>query len=95
MAYKIFITPTAFKDLSFASEYYEQKSAGLGNKFNETIQNYFNRIAETPFSSSVRYRNIRCKPVLRFPFIIMYTIEETQQAVHILRVFNTYQEPIW
>jgi hypothetical protein len=30
----------------------------------------------------------------RFPFLITFTIDEAAHAVNILRVFNTYQEPL-
>jgi hypothetical protein len=36
----------------------------------------------------------RCKPMKRFPFLITFTIDEAAHAVNILRVFNTYQEPL-
>ena len=51
------------------------------------------RIAELPTASAVRYKNVRCKPMKRFPFLITFTIDDTAHSVNILRVFNTYQEP--
>lgn len=51
--------------------------------------------AISPSSSEKRYKNIRCKSVKRFPFLITFTIDEINQSVNILRVFNTYQEPLW
>lgn len=31
----------------------------------------------------------------RFPFLIMFTVDEDVRAVNILRIFNTYQEPLY
>ena len=31
----------------------------------------------------------------RFPFLIMFTVEEDGLTIDILRVFNTYQEPLY
>jgi hypothetical protein len=45
-------------------------------------------------ASAVRYKNVRCKPMKRFPFLITFTIDDISHAVNILRVFNTYQEPL-
>ena len=47
-----------------------------------------------PTASVIRYKNVRCKPIKRFPYLITYTIDETTKSIAILRVFNTYQEPI-
>ncbi len=95
MPYKILITPTALLDIDTAVNYYNSKAADLGYKFSETVALYFSKIAEMPTASSVRYKDIRCKPLLRFPYLIMYTINEAEHSVNILRIFNTYQEPIW
>jgi hypothetical protein len=58
------------------------------------MADYFDRIAELPTASAVRYRNVRCKPMKRFPYLITFTIDEANHSINILRVFNTYQEPL-
>jgi toxin ParE1/3/4 len=93
--YTIYISPTAIDDITVAIEYYNSLATDLGYRFADVINGYFERIALTPTSSATRYKNIRCKPVKRFPFLIAYTIDEINQSINILRVFNTYQEPLW
>lgn len=95
MPYTISITPTATSDIEAAIEYYNALATDLGYRFADIIDEYFERIAEVPTASAVRYKNVRCKPVARFPFVITYTIDEAARSVNILRVFNTYQEPMW
>jgi hypothetical protein len=95
MPYTISITPTAADDISAAIEYYNALATDLGYRFADVIGEYFERIARTPTASAVRYKNIRCKPVDRFPFLITFTIDEATSSVNILRVFNTYLEPMW
>lgn len=94
MPYTICITPTAADDIDVAIEYYNSLATDLGYRFADVISDYFERIARTPTASAVRYKNTRCKPVKRFPFLITYTIDEAARSVNILRVFNTYQEPL-
>jgi len=94
MPYTILVTPTAAEDIAVAIEYYNAVATDLGYRFADLVAEYFNRIAELPTASAVRYRNVRCKPMKRFPFLITFTIDETAHAVNILRVFNTYQEPL-
>lgn len=93
MPYTIYVTPTAADDLSAAIEYYNSLSTDLGFRFADVIGQYFDRIAVVPTASDIRYKNVRCKPVSRFPFIITYTIDERNKAIQVLRIFNTYQDP--
>jgi toxin ParE1/3/4 len=94
MPYSIFITPTAIDDIAVAIEYYNALSLDLGYRFSDLVAEYFDRIAAMPTASAIRYKNVRCKPIKRFPYLITYSIDETMQSINILRVFNTYQEPL-
>lgn len=93
MSYSILVTPTATDDISVAVEYYNAVSTDLGYRFADLIDQYFERISIIPMTSAIRYKNVRCKPVKKFPFIITYTIDERNKTIQILRVFNTYQDP--
>jgi toxin ParE1/3/4 len=95
MPYTISITPTAIEDIDAAIEYYNALAPDLGYRFADIVNEGLERIAELPTASAVRYKNVRCKAVKRFPFIITYTIDEPGRSVNVLRVFNTYQEPLW
>ena len=95
MFYTIFITPSAEKDLRAAVYYYNQNSEGLGFRFAKLAEEYFIRIALVPKASAIRYKNIRCKPMKTFPYLIMYTIDEKISTINILRIFNTWQKPLW
>ena len=95
MPYSIFITPTATEDIAAGVEHYNAIATDLGYRFADLLAEYLGRIAELPAASAVRYKNVRCKPMKRFPFLIMFTIDEEMHTIQILRVFNTYQEPFY
>ena len=95
MPYTVFITPAAVRDLEAVVDYYNGKAENLGKRFADLVNDYFERIASVPTASTVRYRDIRCKPMIIFPYLIMYTMNEATQTVNILRIFNTWQEPLW
>lgn len=94
MPYTILVTPTATEDIAVAVEYYNAVAVDLGYRFADLVAEYFDRIAELPTASAVRYKNVRCKPLKRFPFLITFAIDDANHSVNILRVFNTYQEPL-
>ena len=93
MSYTIQITPTAIDDIAEAIDHYNALSTDLGNRFADIVAEYFDRIAAWPTATAVRYKNVRCKPMKRFPYLINYTIDESKQSVYILRLFNTWQNP--
>lgn len=95
MAYTVFISPTAERDLEAAVDYYNEKAEDLGYRFADLVDDYFDRIALVPTASAVRYRDVRCKPMTTFPYLIMYTVDEGKLTVNILRIFNTWKEPMW
>ena len=93
--YTIFITPSADRDLIAAIEYYNQAAEGLGYRFANLVEEYLNRISLAPTASATRYRNVRCKPMATFPYLIMFAIDESDKSVAILRFFHTKQDPLW
>ena len=95
MAYTVFISPAAERDLEAAVDYYNEKAENLGYRFAELVDDYFGRIALAPTASSVRYKDIRCKPMTTFPYLIMYSIDEGELKVNILRIFNIWKDPVW
>lgn len=93
--YTIYITPTADRDLLDAIEHYNQLAEDLGYRFANLVEEYLNRIALTPTASATRHKNIRCKPMATFPYLILFDIDEQNHTVNILRFFNTNKEPLW
>lgn len=44
----------------------------------------------------IRYNEIRCKKIEKFPFLIHYTINEIEKTILIFAVFHTSRNPeIW
>jgi toxin ParE1/3/4 len=93
--YTIYITPTADRDLLDAIDHYNQLAEDLGFRFANLVEEYLNRIALTPTASAIHYKNIRCKPMATFPYLILFTIDEPNNTINILRLFQTDQEPLW
>lgn len=94
MSFTIELSHEAIEDIDAGFNYYNDASYGLGYEFINVIDNYLNRISKLPTASAIRYENIRVKPIEIFPFTIHYTIQENA-TVLILRIFNTWQKPLW
>ena len=86
---KVKVTPSAIHDIQNGIRYYNGKQKGLGRKFENKVNITFEKIKKTPESGSFIFEDIRYKVVERFPYIIVYALDNVN--INVLRVFNTYQ----
>ena len=93
MSFAIVLTPEAAEDIDYGFNYYNKLSDGLGFEFIDTIDRYLKKISQWPTASSIRYDDVRVKPVDTFPYTIHFIIADTG-TVYILRIFNTWQDTI-
>ncbi|MFN5648057.1 MAG: type II toxin-antitoxin system RelE/ParE family toxin [Sphingobacteriales bacterium] len=93
--YAIIFSPVTFDDIEKACEYYEKKQTGLGKRFATQLQLTLNTIKSNPFFATVRYDDIRCAGIKKFPYLVHYHINEDEQLVTILSVYSTYKLPLW
>ncbi len=94
MLFEILLSPDAIQDIDNGFEYYNSKSDGLGFEFTDTINIYLTKISHVPTASAIRYDNVRVKPVSTFPYTIHFVIDEINYNISVIRVFNTWQEPL-
>ena len=92
MAFKIQIDQEASEDIQKAIEWYNQHRTGLGRRFHEIVKTSINGLSRHPFYA-IRYRNVRCLPLKKFPYMIHYTVDETHKIVVIQAVFHTSRDP--
>lgn len=93
--YLLGYTPASLQDIGEAVNYYNQQQRGLGNKFISDIKRTTTAIRRTPLFASVKYDNVRCAGLQKFPFSIHYTINKLNLTVTIIAIFNTRREPFW
>src|SRR5690554_7444921 len=79
--YKPTILPLAKEDIKEAAHWYNTKKKGLGKRFTKAVRAEVKYICKNPKSLSIRYDDTRCAVLDVFPFMIHYTIEESQKTV--------------
>lgn len=95
MAFKIRVEPEALEDIQEGIQWYNEQKSGLGKKFHIQVKTYFNKLKTNPFFQ-IRYNNVHCLPIKKYPFMIHFTIDEENKTVIVHAVFNTHQDPkIW
>lgn len=87
------IEPEAVDDIQEAVDYYNRKKSGLGKRFFKTVDKHFDFLKKNYTAFAIRYDDIRCMPVKKFPYMIHYRVLESQQTVSVKAVFCTYGDP--
>ena len=92
MAFVIKIEPDARTDIQEGIEWYNKQKQGLGKQFLDEVKKYFNQLAKNP-NYEVRYKNVHCLPMKRFPFVIHFTIDRPAKTIVVRAVFHTSLNP--
>jgi toxin ParE1/3/4 len=92
MIYKVVIEPRAILDIQDAIDYYDSKQSGLGNYFYRVVEDHIKIVAKNPFFQ-IRYKDYHGFPIRKFPFILLYYIDEKHVTIYIMSLFNTYLNP--
>jgi hypothetical protein len=87
------IEPEALDDIQEAADYYNSKKSNLGKRFFTSVDKHFEFLKKNYLSFTVRYDDIRCMPVKKFPYMIHYRVLEQQELVSVKAVFCTYEDP--
>ena len=91
MNYELMLQSEAIVDIQKAFEWYEHRTAGLGFEFIEEIEEGFERVSKHPHHYSAINRKYRKLRINRFPYLIVFEIEENKVVVNSVRHIS--QEP--
>ena len=90
---KSIILPLAKADIREAALWYNEKQKGLGKRFTAEVREKVHFIKQNPKASNVRYDGVRTAVLNVFPFMIHYTINESNKTVIVSAVFHTSRNP--
>jgi len=94
--YKIKIDIEAFTDIQDTIYWYNEARKGLGIRFQNTVIRQINSLKKTPHIYAIRYNEIRCMLVKKFPYMVHFIINEENNTIEILAVISTHRNPeIW
>ncbi|MCP4113301.1 MAG: type II toxin-antitoxin system RelE/ParE family toxin [Desulfobacteraceae bacterium] len=93
MKYELTIKPEAEKDLSETFEWYEDRRKGLGYDFLLQVEAGLRFIEKNPLTFPKIYQGTRRYLVSRFPYKIIYRVEDSKVVV--LGVVYGGRDPKW
>ena len=96
MLYNVKIEPQALADIQEISDWYNNKLIGLGKRFQNTVIKQIDGLRKNPYVCAIRYYEIRCKLINRFPYMVHFYINEKSKTVEVLAVISTSRNPkVW
>lgn len=95
MSFTTVLDPRAIRDIQQVIDYYEKQQPGLGEQFEDILNEYLHKLEQNPFFQ-IRYDNVHCFPLKKYPYMIHFTVDEQKQLITVRAVFNTFRNPnIW
>lgn len=92
MAYKIFVSPRAQKEIENAIDFYALYSMDAPVNFISALQEAYRTLETNPFYR-VRYKNIRALKIKRFPHSLYFIIKEDKNTIRVLSCFHNKRNP--
>jgi plasmid stabilization system protein ParE len=94
--YKVKIEPEALVDIQEITDWYNKAQAKLGKRFQKTAIKQINSLNKDPQVYAVRYKEIRCILIKKFPYMAHFYINDENNTVEVLAVISTDRNPkIW
>jgi len=93
---KVKIEPEALQDIREITKWYTKVQPKLGKRFQNTIIKQIDSLHKNPHGYAIRYKEIRCLPVKKFPYMVHFYINEGNDTVEVLAIISTDRNPkVW
>lgn len=92
--YKVKIEPQALADIQEITDWYNEQQIGLGGRFQKTVIKHINSLCKDPQVYAIRYKEIRCMNIKKFPYMTHFYINDANNTVEVLAVISTSRNPV-
>ncbi len=85
--------PLLSLDLQKAIDYYNEQKDYLGNEFYFLALKQLKSLKKDALLYQIRYEDVRCTQIAKFPFMIHYTLDLEENIVFAHAIVNTSKDP--
>jgi mRNA-degrading endonuclease RelE of RelBE toxin-antitoxin system len=89
MPYAIEFHPKAMAEYIEAYKWYENKRAGLGERFTMEVNTRIQTVKSNPLLFPIRKGNFREARVSIFPYTVVYQVDKKEQVIIIVAVYHS------
>lgn len=94
--FKVIYADEVYHDIQNAVDFYNSRGKGLGTRFFKTVKVQLSKIKSNAYGFQVRYNDVRCIPINKFPYTIHYRVVTETNNIMIIAIFCDYLDPaIW
>ena len=93
MAYIYILLPETENEYQDSILWYLERSVSTAENFISQVENTLDLLCENPFLGKCTYRNIYELKVKKFPFNIVYFIEEANNQIVVVSIFHDKRNP--
>jgi plasmid stabilization system protein ParE len=93
MSYSYILKHEATIEFVEAFVWYEEQQEGLGELFNVTIESKLRKICNNPLHYKISHKKFHEALVDRFPFLIVYFVDEKNKIIVVTAIFHTSRNP--
>ncbi len=91
--YKVKIDPQALIDITEIVSWYNRQQSGLAQRFQNLTVKQINTLGKNSNKYAIRYKEIRCLLIPKFPYMVHYYVNNDSNTVEILAVISTSRNP--
>jgi hypothetical protein len=93
MKFTVEYNPDFFNDIAQAVDWYNEKQAGLGDRFLKNVKKQTAELSINALHFAVKYDEIRCMCIEKFPYLVHYRVNEMTRTVKVEALFHTSRDP--
>lgn len=91
---KVRYTAKALRQLDEIFSYIAEQDPGAAQRVQARVKQSILRVGRHPYSARPTERfGIRVLPIVRYPYLVFYAVDEAAREVHILRIRHSSQHP--
>ena len=93
MRMRVEYNPEFFNDIYLAVSWYNEKKVGLGEHFFKSVRKQTRKLSKTAHIFAVKYDDIRCMPIEKFPYLVHYRVNQQNKTVKVEAILHTSRDP--
>jgi len=90
-SYRLIVTQEAADEIEASYNYYEDKQAGLGERFKNNLDDKLSQIQSNPEMFNIAEDNFREAVLKVFPFVLVFEI--VRKEIRVYSVYHTSRNP--
>ncbi len=91
--FNVILNDAVADEIQEAVNYYKEKQKSLGKRFYKAAKKTLKSLENDALLFQVKYKNVRCVKVEKFPYLIHYKVNQKLNIVQVFAVICTHKNP--